>query len=80
MSAEAWTRMARRLRGRRIVEASHRGAEQTRRVLGWSLRPPILILDDGAVLYVSQDAEGNEAGAFRTTDPRLPVLPPIPLD
>jgi hypothetical protein len=81
MSAESWAVRGRpAFVGRRIVEVGHVGAEQTRRVLRWSLRPPMLILEGGEVLYASLDAEGNDAGAFRSTARRLPVLPPIPLD
>lgn len=79
--ARSWeVRAAQRLAGRRIAHVAYLSSEQTRRVLHWSLRPPVLILDDGQALYPSLDAEGNGAGALRSTDRWLPVLPPIDLD
>jgi hypothetical protein len=68
------------LRGRRIVDVLWLGAEQTRDVLHWSLRPPVLVLDSGLALYPAQDPEGNGPGALMLTDDRLGVLPPVPLD
>lgn len=76
-----WTaRGANLLRGRRIVDVLYASRDQTRRVLRWSLRPPVLMLDNGVALYPACDAEGNEAGALVTTSDRLPVLPPLPLE
>jgi hypothetical protein len=65
--------------GRRIVEVLYAHRDQTR-ALGWSLRPPLLVLDSGLALYAASDPEGNDAGALMTTSPRLPVLPPLRLE
>jgi hypothetical protein len=67
------------LRGRRIVDVLWLGVEQTRDVLHWSLRPPVLVLDSGLALFPAQDPEGNGPGAIMLTDDRLGVLPPVPL-
>lgn len=51
MSAGSWAVRGRQaFVGRRIVEVGHVGAEQTLRVLRWSLRPPMLILEGGEAL------------------------------
>ncbi|SEA87506.1 hypothetical protein [Rubrimonas cliftonensis] len=74
------TRAAELLRGRRIVDVVYADRDQTRRVLHWSLRPPVLMLDNGVALYPSADPEGNDAGALMTSSDRLPVLPPLRLE
>lgn len=68
------------LQGRRIVDALWLGTEQTRDVLHWSLRPPVLALDSGLALYPAHDPEGNGPGALMLSHDRPSDLPPVPLD
>lgn len=56
------------LEGRVIVSVRKMRPEEAKRE-GWSLdpdygAPPVLVLDDGQVLYPSQDDEGNAPGAL----------------
>lgn len=45
--------------------------------LGWMSRAVVLELDNGLLLYPSQDDEGNDAGAIFTTSKKLPTIPVI---
>ena len=45
--------------------------------LGWYSRCVVMILDNGTVVYPSQDDEGNGAGSLFTNDYKNPVLPVI---
>lgn len=43
--------------------------------LGWYRRSIVLHLDDGNIIYPSQDDEGNDAGALFTNDKDNPTIP-----
>jgi hypothetical protein len=45
--------------------------------LGWSNRSIIIELDNGVLVWPSQDDEGNDAGALFTTDNRAATIPVI---
>lgn len=66
--------------GRRIVRVDYLSEEGTRD-MAICRRPPVLVLDDGTVLVIMSDAEGNDAGALHgTTAKGEPVvLPPLGL-
>jgi hypothetical protein len=56
------------LEGRTIVAVRKMRPAEAKRE-GWDLRwahgaPPVLVLDDGQVIYPSQDDEGNGPGAL----------------
>ena len=77
---QAWiTRANTALAGRRILEVIYANRDDTR-ALGWSLRPPVLVLSGGLQLWASTDTEGNDAGALMTTDPAAATLPPLRLE
>jgi hypothetical protein len=79
--AASWERRARRaMQGARIVDVCHLSPGQARDVLRWSLRPPVLVLDNGLALFPARDAEGNDGGALHTTHPRLAILPPLRME
>jgi len=42
--------------------------------LGWS-RTPIIIFTDGTFILASRDDEGNDGGAFFTSEPEMEVIP-----
>jgi hypothetical protein len=76
-----WTHRAiAALRGARIIDVCYLSRQQTHDVLNWSLRPPVLLLDNGVALFPSTDTEGNDAGALRLTRHDLSVIPPLQLD
>lgn len=75
-----WTEAARtQLLGRRIVSVRYMMPSEARS-LGWEVRPVVLQLDDGNLLYASSDDEGNDAGAFFTNNAEQPVLPVLGME
>jgi hypothetical protein len=70
-----WTNVAiKQLLGRKIKEVRYMTTEEAED-LDWSERPVVIVLDDGNMIYPSQDDEGNGAGALFTCDPDHPTLP-----
>jgi hypothetical protein len=65
--------------GRTVAQVVYASRDETR-ALGWSMRPPLIVLSGGVVLYPSIDAEGNNSGAWFTNHDKLGVLPPLPLE
>jgi len=51
------------LAGRTIVEVRYQTPEESGEEF-WDRRAPVLVLDDGTLLYPSRDDEGNDAGAL----------------
>ena len=62
------------LLNRKIVDVRYLTTEEMEN-LGWYERCVVMILDDGNMIYPSQDDEGNGAGALFTCDPNQPTLP-----
>ena len=62
------------LLNRKIVDVRYLTIEEMED-LGWYERCVVMILDDGNMIYPSQDDEGNGAGALFTCDPNQPTLP-----
>lgn len=72
-----WTEVAsKQLLGRKIVAVRYLSLEEATE-LGWNERPVVIQLDDGNLIYPSQDEEGNGPGALFTnnnSDSVIPVL------
>jgi hypothetical protein len=68
---------AKALVGRTIVAARYM-TEQEASGSGWMSRAPVLVLDDGSLVFPQRDDEGNDAGALyiqgAKDDTLLPVL------
>jgi len=62
------------LLNRKIVDVRYLTIEEMED-LGWYERCVVMILDNGNMIYPSQDDEGNGAGALFTCDPNQPTLP-----
>ena len=76
--AKEWgDKVAKELVGRAIVAVRYLTVEE-REELGWSWRSIVIQLDDGTLLWPSQDDEGNGAGALFTTLKHLPTVPVVP--
>jgi hypothetical protein len=72
---EFWIDEAKKqLLNRKIVDVRYLTIEEMEN-LGWYERCVVMILDDGNMIYPSQDDEGNGAGALFTCDPNQPTLP-----
>lgn len=76
--AKEWGDKAMLLLAGRKIERVRYLTEKERREFGWSQRSLILILDDGTHIWPSADDEGNNGGAFFTTNSELQVIPTIP--
>jgi hypothetical protein len=70
-----WTDIAKKqLLNRKIVDVRYLTTEEMEN-LGWYERSVVMVLDDGNMIYPSQDDEGNGAGALFTCDSAQPTLP-----
>ncbi len=59
-----WTKVAKdRLEGRTIVDVRYLSKKETEN-MGWYQRPVVMQLDDGSMIFPSQDDEGNDAGTL----------------
>jgi hypothetical protein len=68
-----WIDVAKKqLLNRKIVDVRYLTIEEMEN-LGWYERSVVMILDDGNMIYPSQDDEGNGAGALFTCDPNQPT-------
>lgn len=65
------------LAGRTIKRAGYMSAAEAEK-MGWHARSVVLELDNGALVVVQSDDEGNDAGALlvlgKNSDSLLPVL------
>ena len=66
------------LLNRKIIEVRYINEEEME-TLGWYKRAVVFLLDDGTIVYPSQDDEGNNAGALfyqkeNSNDYVLPVI------
>ena len=74
-----WTARAQKLlNGRTIRCATYLSTEEAKG-LGWYGRALAIELDNGVVIFASQDDEGNGPGALFTSDDSLPTIPVLPL-
>jgi len=72
---DKWTKIAeKQLLGKKIVKVRYM-TEEEMESLGWYSRCVVMQLDDGNIVYPSQDDEGNNAGALFTNDKKENVLP-----
>lgn len=72
---ERWLNEAKRqLLGRKIVLVRYM-LDSEMKQLGWYHRPVVMQLDNGNLVWPSQDDEGNNGGALFTNDEKQPVLP-----
>ena len=63
-----WNQAATRaLKGRGIVKARYMTDKEAEN-FGWTSRPVVLILDNGAYVIVQSDDEGNDGGAVLILD------------
>jgi hypothetical protein len=70
-----WTEVAsKQLLGKKIIGVRYLKPKETTQ-LGWDARTVVIQLDDGNLIYPSQDDEGNGPGAWFTNSKEQPVLP-----
>lgn len=75
--AKTWgDKVAKELVGKVIVAVRYL-TEEEREELGWYNRSIVIQLNDGTLIWPSQDDEGNDAGALFTTLAKLPTVPVI---
>ncbi len=72
-----WEAVATKLLAGRTIKLVRYATDKELDMLGWDNRPVVLQLDNGMLLYPSQDDEGNGAGSLFTTDDKEPCLPVI---
>lgn len=74
---DKWTKIASdQLLGKKIVAVRYISKEEMEEI-GWCSRPIVFELDDGNLIFPSQDDEGNGAGSLFTTNKDNNVLPVI---
>jgi hypothetical protein len=74
---DSWaTKVEKLLVGKKIVAVRYMTADEQEEH-GWYHSAIVIQLDDGTVIYPSQDDEGNDAGALFTTNDDLPIIPVI---
>jgi hypothetical protein len=72
-----WTKVASdQLLGKKIVVVRYMTQKEADE-LGWGARPIVIQLDDGNIIYPSQDDEGNGPGSIFTNNKENFVLPVI---
>ena len=75
MTTNSWAEKAAGvLLGRKIVRVRY-VTEQEMRDLYWHQSGVVMELDNGTLVYPSQDDEGNGPGALFTSDENTPVIP-----
>ena len=60
--------------GRKIVSVRYM-SQKEKEMMCWGHKAIVLQLDDGNLLYPSSDDEGNNAGALRTNNKKVPLIP-----
>lgn len=77
MTEITWTKIARdQLLNKKIVGVRYMTQKEADQ-LGWESRTIVLLLDDGNVIYPSQDDEGNGPGSLFTNNEANPIIPVI---
>lgn len=72
--AAHWNKIAAdMLVGRKIVKVSYMDAKETE-ALGWCRRAVVIELDDGNLIFLSADDEGNGSGALFINGDRSSIL------
>ena len=72
-----WTDIAKKqLLNRKIVDVRYLTEEEVDS-LGWDQKCVVMVLDDGNMIYPSQDDEGNGAGSLFTCNSDNPTIPVI---
>lgn len=75
--AKYWTDIAKKqLLNRKIVDVRYLTEEEVDS-LGWDQKCVVMVLDDGNMIYPSQDDEGNGAGSLFTCNSDNPTIPVI---
>ena len=70
-----WTDIAKKqLLGRKIVKVRYLSDKEANE-MGWYSRPVVIQLDDGNIVFPSQDEEGNDGGALFTNNKENSILP-----
>jgi hypothetical protein len=78
MSEKNWEKLINKhLLGRKIVLAKYMPKKIADKYYSWHKRPIVLHLDNGVMLTMSQDDEGNDGGAIHTNIKELPIIPVI---
>ena len=71
-----WEKLvSKHLVGRKIVKVKWLSAKESERIYGWDQQPCEIYLDDGTILTLSSDDEGNESGAILTNLKELSCIP-----
>lgn len=73
---EFWLKMNSHLIGKKIVDVFYENAQNCEE-LAWEESPLCIMLDDKSVLVPMRDEEGNGAGCWFTSHPRISRLPEI---
>ena len=75
MSEQQWTEDAAKHLVGRTIESVRYLTPSLADELDWSMRPLIIRLDNGTVIYPTSDDEGNNGGALHTTIKGLEIIP-----
>jgi hypothetical protein len=67
---------AAQLTGRKIERARYMNKAEARG-MGWNARSVVLELDNGAVVIVQSDDEGNDAGALLVLNKKAEIILPV---
>ena len=68
--------LADQFKGRTIIEARYMTAEESEEY-GWDESAAVFFFDNGSHCIVSQDDEGNGAGALLTSNETNPIIPVV---
>lgn len=78
IEAQWEAKIKKKLVGRRIIHVRYMSDHEAESC-GFSNKPLVLILDNGAMLYPMRDDEGNDGGALGTEWKDLPTIGVMPL-
>ena len=78
MKDKDWEKLiSKHLVGRTITVAKYMPKKVCDKYYSWHKRPIELKLDNGVLLTISQDDEGNDGGSIHTNIKELPIIPVI---
>lgn len=69
--------LADQFEGRTITKARYLTPEEADKNFGWESTGVVFFFDDGSDCVVSQDDEGNGAGALLTSNSDNPIIPVV---